>query len=97
MEVERNSKNAAMKNKKVFDVAVKVCEECGGFDAPHRTKTVCANPVFADHNLHRIAIMKKEHFGSPGDRDEGGIPGWVASRICTGCGKEFKNKGFYVD
>jgi len=53
--------------------------------------------VFADHNLHRIAIMKKEHFGSPGDRDEGGIPGWVASRICTGCGKEFKNKGLYVD
>lgn len=68
-----------------------------GFDTPHRTKSLCANPVFADHNLHRIAIMKKEHFGSPGDRDEGGIPGWVASRVCTGCGKIFKDKGFYCD
>lgn len=70
-----------------------------GFDQPHRTTTVCSNPVFADHHLHRIAIMKDEHFGSAGDRDENGLPGWVAKRICTGCGKEFmKNKkGFYAD
>lgn len=70
-----------------------------GFDTPHRTKSKCANPVFADHHLHRIAVMKDEHFGSKGDRDEGGAQGWVAKSICTGCGKEFlKNrKGFYLD
>ena len=31
-----------------------------GFMPPHRTKTECKNPVFADHNLHRIALMKDE-------------------------------------
>ena len=68
-----------------------------GFDAPHRTKSECANPVFADHTLHRIAIMKKEHFGSVGDRDENGLSGWVTKRVCTGCGKTFKGGGFYAD
>ena len=70
-----------------------------GFDSPHRTSTKCSNPVFADHYLHRMAIMKEEHFGSKGDRDENGIPGWVAKTICTGCGKEYnkKKKGFFVD
>jgi hypothetical protein len=70
-----------------------------GFDAPHRTKTMCEKPVFADPYLHRIAIMKEEHFGSKGDRDENGLPGWVAKFICTGCGKEYKKnkKGFYPD
>ena len=70
-----------------------------GFDAPHRTQTKCINPVFADPYLHRLAIMKEEHFGHKGDRDENGIPGWVAKFVCTGCGKEYKKtqKGFYVD
>ena len=70
-----------------------------GFDAPHRTKSKCSNPVFADHYLHRIAIMKDEHFGSNGDRDENGVSGWVCKYICTGCGKEYKknHKGFYTD
>jgi hypothetical protein len=70
-----------------------------GFDSPHTTKTKCANPVFANPHAHRIAIMKDEHFGSKGDRDEGGIAGWVVKYVCTGCGKEFKKhrKGFYAD
>ena len=70
-----------------------------GFDAPHRTQTKCSNPVFADPYLHRLAIMEEEHFGHKGDRDENGIPGWVAKFVCTGCGKEYKKnqKGFYVD
>lgn len=70
-----------------------------GFDAPHETKSRCSNPVFKNEYLHRIALMKDEHFGSIGDRDEGGVPGWRFKRICTGCGKEFlKNrKGFIVD
>ena len=70
-----------------------------GFDAPHRTKKECSNPVFADHFLHRIALMKDEHFGSKGDRDENGIKGWVSKSICTGCGKEYKKnkKFFHVD
>lgn len=60
-----------------------------GFDSPHRTKAKCKNPVFADHHLHRIALMKHEHFGSKGDRDEGGTPGWVSKFVCTGCGKSY--------
>jgi hypothetical protein len=70
-----------------------------GFDTPHRTKTKCSNPVFADHYLHRLAIMKHEHFGSKGDKDEGGVAGWVAKTICTGCGKEYKKnkRGFHLD
>jgi len=72
-----------------------------GFNSPHRTKAECKNPVFADKHLHRIAIMKKEHFGSKGDRDEGGLPGWTAEYVCTGCGKKYKiNKNktvFYAD
>ena len=67
-----------------------------GFDAPHSTKSNCMNPVFADHSFHRIAIMKDEHFGSKGDRDENGISGWVSKSICTGCGKEYhKNKKYF--
>jgi len=70
-----------------------------GFSAPHQTKTKCSNPVFAYPYLHRIAIMKDEHFGSKGDRDENGIPGWVTKSVCTGCGKEFKKnkKMFHID
>lgn len=72
-----------------------------GFNPPHRTKAECKNPVFANKHLHRIAIMKDEHFGSKGDRDEGGVPGWVAKFVCTGCGKSYKINGtksaFYVD
>jgi len=70
-----------------------------GFDSPHRTSRKCSNPFFADHHLHRLAILKHEHFGSKGDRDEGGIPGWVVKTICTGCGKEYKKprRGFFID
>lgn len=60
-----------------------------GFDSPHRTKTKCKSPVFADNYLHRIALMKHEHFGSKGDRDENGIKGWISKNVCTGCGKSF--------
>jgi len=60
-----------------------------GFMAPHRTKTECKSPVFACKKLHRIAIMRDEHFGSKGDRDENGTPGWTSKFICTGCGKRF--------
>ncbi len=68
-----------------------------GFMPPHRTKTECKHPVFMDHHLHRIALMKDEHFGSKGDRDENGIPGWVSKPTCTGCGKKFKNGYFHID
>lgn len=70
-----------------------------GFDNPHATKSKCSHPVFADAYTHRLAIMKHEHFGSAGDRDEGGKPGWVVKTICTGCGKEYKKsqRGFIVD
>jgi len=61
-----------------------------GFTAPHRTPTKCKNPVFADHYLHRIAIMKDFHLGSKGDIDENGMKGYVSKFICTGCGKKFK-------
>jgi hypothetical protein len=67
-----------------------------GFNDPHRTAKECSEPVFADKHLHRLAIIKHEHLGSKGDRDENGIAGWVAKTICTGCGKEYK-RGFYVD
>ena len=56
----------------------------------HRTKALCKNPVFSDKKLHRIAIMKDFHIGSPGDIDECGIPGWVTKFVCTGCGKRFR-------
>lgn len=70
-----------------------------GFSAPHRTKSKCSKPIFSDHHLHRIAIMKDEHFGSKGDRDENGVPGWRSKQICTSCGKQFNKKrsGFYLD
>lgn len=68
-----------------------------GWHSPIRTKTECPNPDFADHKLHRVAIMKNEHFGSPGDRDEGGIPGWTVKLVCNGCRKEFKMNGFFAD
>jgi hypothetical protein len=63
-----------------------------GFTSPHKTKAECKNPVFADHQLHRIAIMKDYHIGSKGDVDEGGMPGWVSKFVCTGCGKRYKVK-----
>jgi len=69
-----------------------------GFASPHRTKTKCKQPVFADHYLHRIAIMKDEHFGNKGDRDINGLPGYVSKFICTGCGKKYtidKIKGYF--
>ena len=69
-----------------------------GFHPPHRTKGKCKQPVFADNNLHRIAIMKDYHVGSKGDVDEGSIPGWVSKFVCTGCGKSYKidkKKGYF--
>lgn len=64
-----------------------------GFAEPIRAG-VCSNPAFADPKMHRVAMMKDEHWGSPGDRDEGGIPGWTSKYVCAGCGKAFKIKGF---
>ena len=69
-----------------------------GFMPPHRTKTKCTKPVFADNYLHRIAIMKDFHVGSKGDIDEEGAVGWISKFICTGCGKRYKinkNKSFF--
>jgi hypothetical protein len=57
----------------------------------------CENPDFADKYMHRMALMKDEHFGSPGDRDEGGIPGWSVKKICNGCGREFGHRVFIPD
>ena len=68
-----------------------------GWDAPIRTKRKCANPDFYDHHKHRVAIMKDEHWGSKGDRDEGGVPGWTIKLKCNGCGREFKKDGFFLD
>lgn len=69
-----------------------------GFKPPIRTKKECRNPEFHDRNLHRVAIMKDEHFGSKGDRDEGGIAGWTSKLVCVGCGLEFQGRnGFYID
>ena len=68
-----------------------------GFNPPHRTKTKCANPAFADHYLHRIAVMKEVHVGAKGDFDEGGSPGWISKLVCTGCGKEFRGGYFHPD
>jgi hypothetical protein len=67
-----------------------------GFEPPHRTKKECARPEFSDHNLHRVAVMKKEHFGNNGDRD-GGLPGWTTKLVCVGCGREFKHNFFYPE
>lgn len=69
-----------------------------GFAPPHRTKAKCRKPVFADHYLHRIALMKDYHVGSKGDVDEGGLPGWVSKFVCSGCGKRYtigKIKGYF--
>lgn len=68
-----------------------------GYSMPKRTKKECANPEFIDKHLHRVAIMKDEHWGAPGDRDEGGIPGWTTKLVCNGCDREFKHRGFYPD
>ncbi len=69
-----------------------------GFGEPIRTKAECSNPEFHDHKLHRVAIMKDEHFGSKGDRDEGGVAGWTSKLVCVGCGMEFQGQnGFYLD
>lgn len=68
------------------------------FHAPHQTPTPCKKPVFTAKYMHRIAEMKDYHLGSPGDIDEGGLPGWVSKFICTGCGKKFKinkERGFF--
>lgn len=69
-----------------------------GFLPPHKTKAECKKPVFADKHLHRIAIMKDYHVGSPGDVDENGLPGWISKFVCTGCGKRYtidKIKGYF--
>lgn len=69
-----------------------------GFMAPHKTKAKCKCPVFANHCLHRIAIMKDYHIGSKGDIEKTGLPGWVSKFICTGCGKRYtinKQKGYF--
>lgn len=62
-----------------------------------KTKKECSNPEFHNKNIHRIAVTKKEHFGSKGDRDERGLPGWTAYGICMGCGKKFTVYAFYPD
>jgi len=59
-----------------------------------RTRKECEKPVFADRKLHRVAILKDFHVGSPGDANETGIPGWVSKFVCTGCGKPVKVGGF---
>lgn len=64
-----------------------------GFMPPHRTKAKCTNPVFYDHHLHRIAIMKDYHVGSEGDINENGLKGWVSKFVCTGCGKRYRAEG----
>jgi len=61
-----------------------------GFTTPHETKGKCKSPVFANHYLHRIAIMKDCHIGNKGDIEESGLPGWISKFICTGCGKRYK-------
>lgn len=66
-----------------------------GFASPLKTKGECTHPEFADKNYHRVAIMKKEHFGAKGDRDPCGLPGWTVKKKCVGCGREFKCEGFY--
>jgi hypothetical protein len=68
-----------------------------GWAAPIRTNDECSNPEFSSKHYHRVAIMKQEHFGAIGDRDENGLPGWVTKLVCNGCGREFKNRGFYPD
>jgi hypothetical protein len=68
------------------------------FAEPHKTKTICNNPEFAEKHLHRIAVMKDYHLGSTGDVDENGLKGWVVKGICVGCGKKFKKfNGFVAD
>lgn len=68
-----------------------------GMSSPKKTSVPCSKPEFANHNLHRVAIMKNEHFGSKGDRDEHGLKGWTTKLVCVSCKKEFKNNGFYPD
>ena len=68
-----------------------------GWHSPKRTKQECSKPEFADHHLHRVAIMKDEHWGANGDRDENGLPGWTAKLVCNGCGRKFKHNGFYSE
>lgn len=68
-----------------------------GFNSPHKSRKICENPAFANNKLHRIAIMKDEHAGSIGDRDEGGIPGWIVKFVCTGCDQVFGRGAFIVD
>ena len=59
-----------------------------------RTRRECSNPVFADHKLHRVAILKDFHLGNVGDKDPHGVPGWVSKFVCTGCGRVLKVNGF---
>ena len=59
-----------------------------------RTRRECSNPVFADHKLHHIAILKDFHLGNMGDKDPNGVPGWVSKFVCTGCGSILKLNGF---
>ena len=61
-----------------------------GWHSPKRTSKPCSNPDFADKHLHRLAIVKDEHFGAKGDRDENGMSGWVSKLVCNGCGRKFK-------
>ena len=68
-----------------------------GWTAPIKNKIKCDNPDFADHYMHRLALIKSEHAGSPGDRDENGLPGWRVKKICNGCGREFGHRFFIPD
>ena len=67
-----------------------------GFTVRKSTE-LCKDPLFADKKLHHCAILKDFHIGSSGDIDEGGMPGWISKVVCTRCGKNFGNAGFYPD
>lgn len=53
-----------------------------GYDAPKRTASKCANPAFADENLHRVGIFL-------GDYDDDGLPGYHLGKKCVNCGLQF--------
>ena len=63
------------------------------YSSPHRTKTLCKKPEFADKYLHRIEMVPIKHLGSKGYIDENGMPGWIRIFVCTGCGKQYKING----
>jgi len=51
-----------------------------------RTTTPCKSPEFADHKLHRLAVVIKDYWGE-------GLPVYTLKGVCMGCGKTFKYSG----